>query len=67
MTRDDINKRVQMIADSKGDYEVAHGLEDGLRDDFIAYIASLDLLPALAEKAKIVLSTNAMEFPRYCA
>ncbi len=66
MITEEIQKRIAVIKDSEWDYEVAHGLEDKLREDFIRYVATLEI-PTLAEKAKLILSTEDIDFPRYCA
>lgn len=63
-----INERVSDISASVGDYEVAHGLEDKLRRDFIEYVSSsLHASTELREMAKAVLTTEKLDFPRYCA
>jgi hypothetical protein len=63
MTIDDIEKRIQAIRGSAADYENAHAIEDQLHRDFIAYIATRSV-PHLAEKAALVLTTDAIDFPR---
>lgn len=68
MKLEQIEMRVKDIEDVSGDPEVAHGLEDRLREDFIKYVASLsDHLPQLAEKARLVLTTSDIDFPRWTA
>lgn len=65
MTIEEINERVAKIRESSWDDEVAHGMEDSLREDFIKYVATLDI--PLAAKAKSVLETSEMKFNRWCA
>lgn len=65
MSQEDIEKRIQAIRDEADDPEAAHHHEDALRDDFLKYVATLDI--PIADKAKLVLSTNEIEFPRWCA
>lgn len=67
MTTEDIERRVRQIQCASGDSEVAHSLEDSLRDDFIKWIASIESLPFLSSKAKLVLSTNSIKFERWRA
>ena len=45
--------------------EVAHGAEDQLYADFISYVASGG--EGLAEKAKLILTTQDIKFARWCA
>jgi len=47
------------------DAETAHSLEDELRAMFIKYIAERD--DELGHLARIILSTNNLSFPRWCA
>ena len=65
MTREEIKKRIEHIESVSGDYEAAHSLEDSLRADFIQHIA--DLGGAFAENAKLVLTTDKIDFKRYTA
>ena len=59
------NKMVQEIKDSTGDPEQAHSLEDGLRDYFIRLLSlRTDQIGGIA---KVILSTNEIDFPRWCA
>lgn len=68
MTTEEIQKRVIEIQEIARDDEAAHAREDELRDDFIAYVASLSKQhPGLAKKAKLVLSTSDIELSRWCA
>lgn len=45
----------------------AHCREDGLRNDFIAYVATDPIISRadLAKMAALVASTNGIEFPRW--
>ncbi len=61
-----IKGKVNYIDLIKRDYEVAHGEEDKLYEDFIHYISQSDN-KEMAEMAKEVLKTCDIEFPRYCA
>ena len=67
MTEKEIKKRIKKIEKISSDCgdEVAHGLEDELREEFIKYIADYGDMH-LVEKAKLVLSTNDIEFARWC-
>jgi hypothetical protein len=65
MTIDEVKARVEEIEAWKGDDEAAHGKENQLREDFIRYVAET-ATPSLAEKARLVLSTNHIEFARWC-
>ena len=65
MKKKDIVRYVEEIRDIADDDEVAHGKEDSLREMFIASIAKRK--DSLGEKAKLVLSTNKIEFARWCA
>lgn len=61
-----IETRVQEIAESAADSEVAHVFEDMLYQDFITYIAKF-AGGELAEMAHAVLKTQDIEFERVCA
>lgn len=67
MKLEDVRIAVVRIEHAKDDYEVAHGLEDGLHHDFIAHIATLSMLPNLSAMAKEILKTDNIDFPRHCA
>ena len=65
MTRDEIRSRVEEIKHSSGDVEIAHSMEDNLREDLLRYIASREgEYQGLAQE---VLMTNQISFPRWCA
>jgi len=69
MNRGTIEDAIDVIQASAGDDEAAHGLEDKLRRDFIKsladgeYGASMDLQIS----ARLVLSTEDLDFKRWCA
>ena len=65
MTFEEIEKRVKEIGDIAWDDEGAHSSEDCLREDFIFYISQMD--NELGRKAKLILTTNDVEFARWCA
>jgi len=65
MKKKDIIKAVQDIKYSADDDpEKAHAQEDALRERFIEYIATRK--DSLGEKARLVLSTNEINFPHHC-
>jgi hypothetical protein len=66
MTLEEIQKRIDAIDAIADDDESAHSLEDQLYTDFINYVASINN-ESLAAKAKLVLSTQNIEFSRWCA
>jgi hypothetical protein len=66
MTLDEIKDRVGRVKARVSDPEVAHGLEDELRDDLLKALAEGRVSdPAAA--AQIALETNNFNFPRWCA
>jgi hypothetical protein len=65
MTSEEIEEYIEHIKKNVNDDEVQHCLEDELRAGFIEYVASLG--GELGEKAKLVLSTNELDFARWCA
>lgn len=65
MTTEEIEAKIEGIRTGAGDYEVAHAMEDELQRDFIRYVATLGI--PISSKAKLVLSTDKIDFPRYCA
>lgn len=66
MTKEQILLRIGEIKANTHDDEVAHLREDQLRADFIRFIVSGDN-PDLAALASLVLSTDDLEFARWCA
>lgn len=68
MTWFDIQSRIDSIAKLRGDAETAHAEEDRLRADFLRFLAEHDQVPnELREMALLVLSTEKIEFERWCA
>jgi hypothetical protein len=67
MTIEQIEARVKEVSDCANDSEHAHRLEDSLHLDFINYVATLSEQPELAAKAKLVASTDNMQFSRWYA
>ena len=65
MTLDKIERRVRKIKNKIHDDEMAHSMEDDLREDFIKYIASHE--NEYQEMAIAVLRTNKLKFARWCA
>lgn len=66
MTRAEIIRRVAEIKAERRDYEGAHAMEDQLYHDFIVYVAKT-ADKDLAAKAREVLETQTIDFPRHCA
>ena len=66
MTLDELKGRVAQVKASVGDPEVAHSLEDSLRNDLLAAIA-VGRVSDPAAAAAIALQTNGFSFPRWCA
>jgi len=66
MTKKEIVRMIQEIQDmANDDAESAHILEDNLREDFIKYIAKRK--DYLGKKARLILTTNNIDFARWCA
>jgi hypothetical protein len=66
MTIEHIKESISYIQDRINDDEKAHLAEDELREAFIRYIAEGGK-EQLAEKARLVLSTNEFDFERWYA
>ena len=66
MSTQDIQKRIDDIKTVIHDDETAHGREDALRSDFIAYLASGGE-EDIQSKAALVLTTDQLSFARWCA
>jgi hypothetical protein len=66
MTKEDIEKAIKQIKGYAHDPEFAHSLEDALRGRFIDYVANTAHVE-LAEMARLVLSTDEIDFPRWSA
>ncbi|KKL82341.1 hypothetical protein LCGC14_1985690 [marine sediment metagenome] len=65
MNLQEIQDFINVIKSEQKDNEKAHGLEDALRDEFIESISKRKDL--LGKKAKLVLSTNKLDFGRWYA
>ena len=63
MTKDQILKAVKEIEKVADDDELAHIWEDELWEAFIEYVAKRK--DSLGEKARLVLSTNEIDFGRW--
>ena len=63
----EVNERVQDINDSIRDREIAHALEDKLHRDFIFFIAQGYAGTEVGDMARAVLTTQSLDFSRYCA
>ena len=61
----EIEAFIEQIKRSAGDDEIAHSMEDALREDFIEYIATRK--DSLGDKARLILTTNEIDFARWCA
>jgi len=64
---DEVRKQLDIIREHAFDDEVAHGKEDGLRDDVLHAIAQGMAGDAAAELAKEVLKSSGIVFSRWCA
>jgi hypothetical protein len=67
MTIEEIQARINQIKEKRYDSEKAHILEAELREKFIEYVAQLNRIPHLQEKAALVLKTKQIEFKRWFA
>lgn len=69
MTTEEIQLKIENIRNISHDDESAHNEEDNLREEFIRYVAEghETNMPSLAAKAKLILTTNAIRFNRWCA
>jgi len=65
MKKKDILKAIEGIKNIADDDEMAHSDEDALRESFIEYIATRK--DSLGEKARLVLTTNKINFVRWYA
>jgi hypothetical protein len=59
-----IERWVEEIREIAHDCEAAHTLEDDLYEAFIEYVAS-NGAKDLKKKAKLILTTKQIDFPRY--
>lgn len=57
---------VQAIKAASFDPEAAHSMEDGVRCEFLQYVADAKL-GDISEAAKILLETEEIDFPRWSA
>jgi len=70
MTLDEVRARIAAIqkAADAGDDERAHSLEDGLRLDVLAAIATGSIVPKHAQQlCSLAISTESIEFERWGA
>jgi hypothetical protein len=65
MTIDEVIQRIQAIKDNEDNYEVAHSLEDRLREDILKAIANG--VDNAQELAQLALTTSDLDFSRWCA
>lgn len=63
MTLEEIKEEVANIERNKRNREVAHQMEDVLRDDFICFVSKQD--GEIGEMAKEVLKTSGIKFERW--
>ena len=63
----DIDYIIDVIKNNQDDDEVAHSIEDDLREWFIEYVRDNSSDIYLSDAAALVLSTNNIEFARWCA
>jgi len=61
-----IEKWLEDIEENKDDCEIAHGMQDGLNEDFIEHVAEVDK-GLLGRKAKMVLRSRDIDFLKYYA
>jgi len=61
-----ITRELAKIEAMKGDYEMAHSVEDALRAKFIAHVAKVGP-PELALMANELLESDNIVFDRHCA
>ena len=66
MTLQEVHDRVEFIKRVAGDDEAAHVAEDQLHEDFIAWVHASGAVE-LAEMARVVLTTQDVEFSRWYA
>jgi len=65
MNKEYILEQIETIKATADDNELAHSIEASLREDFITYIAERN--DHLGEKARLILTTNKINFARLCA
>lgn len=67
MTVENITERIQEIVELQGDPESAHAYEDMLYYDFVKYISENEEFKELSEKAKLILTVEMLDYPRWYA
>ncbi len=68
MTKEQAQDAIEAIETGKGDFEYAHGLEDSVRRDFLRALADGKVKKKdIQEIAAILLRSEEIDFPRYCA
>ncbi len=67
MKLSELVERVRALNDLVGDPEAAHGVEDGIKNDVLRWIAYHPEDPNVANLALVALSTDNIDFPRWCA
>lgn len=65
MKAKEAKERVEEIEDIKTDDEAAHSAEDSLHRDFIIHVAKRK--DAIGNIARIILTTDKIDFARWCA
>ena len=65
MTKKEILTAIQKIKDERDDDEMQQVYEDNLRNSFIEFVA--ERKDKLGQLARLVLSTNKLDFARWCA
>jgi hypothetical protein len=66
MNAEMVRQRVEKIRAMAGDDEAAHGEEDNLREDLLRAIANGECVNP-QDCAQIALTTNDIDFARWCA
>lgn len=66
LTVDDVKREVERIRGAVGDYEIAHSLEDQLREKVLQAIAVGNCQDP-KQCAAVALETRDFDFVRYCA
>ncbi|MGM9908886.1 MAG: hypothetical protein ACI31O_03505 [Limosilactobacillus vaginalis] len=61
----EVKDMVRNINDCKGDFEMAHEMEDDLYKDVLKEVVAGN--PESKEMARIALQTREINFPRYCS
>jgi len=66
MTIQDIEKNIEHLKQISGDDEAAHSYEDSMREGFLEFVATSTIEP-YAGMARLLLTTNNIDFNRWCA